>query len=98
LTMTSGLPGDDALPADAPEDEVAATLTTALAAAPGERFDYSSRGSHLLSAILVEATGRSTLDYAREKLFDPLGIPTLPAAEPLAVAENIPVYEAAGFA
>ena len=50
---------------------------------------------HLLSAILVEATGQSVLDYARDKLFNPLGISTDPAAEPLAVEENLPVYEAA---
>jgi CubicO group peptidase (beta-lactamase class C family) len=32
----------------------------------------SSAGSHLVSAILRQATGRSTLDYARAKLFTPL--------------------------
>lgn len=47
-----------------------------------DSFVYSNAGAHLLSAILVEATGVSVLDYAREKLFDPLGIPTEPAFEP----------------
>jgi hypothetical protein len=32
------------------------------------------------------------LDYARGKPFDPLGISTHPAAEPLAVVENLPAY------
>ena len=41
---------------------------------PGTRFYYSSGNSHLLSAILSKVTGRSANDYAREKLFGPLGI------------------------
>jgi CubicO group peptidase (beta-lactamase class C family) len=41
---------------------------------PGSRFYYSTGNSHLLSAILGKVTGRSTLDYARERLFGPLGI------------------------
>ena len=47
---------------------------------PGEGFSYSNDGSHLLSAILAQATGRSVLDYAREVLFTPLGIDADPAA------------------
>jgi len=77
---------------------VAAILSGGLERPPGEGFAYASAGSHLLSAILVEATGRSVLDYARDKLFNPLGISTDPATEPLAVEENLPVYEAASFA
>lgn len=38
-----------------------------------------------LSAVLVQATGRPVLDYARDKLFDPLGISTRPAAQPVVV-------------
>jgi CubicO group peptidase (beta-lactamase class C family) len=102
LTMTAGLPEDPRAPATAPhyltEDWVAAILSGGLEQPPGEGFAYASAGSHLLSAILVEATGRSVLDYARDKLFNPLGISTDPAAEPLAVEENLPVYEAASFA
>jgi CubicO group peptidase (beta-lactamase class C family) len=44
--------------------------------------DYSNAGAHLVSAVLVEATGVPVLEYAREKLFGPLGIPTEPAFEP----------------
>ena len=43
-------------------------------AQPGTEFNYNSGNSHLLSAILTKVTGRSALDYAREKLFGPLGI------------------------
>lgn len=102
LTMTAGLPEDtpssNPLPFETADDWVAAIVSGGLRRPPGEGFAYASAGSHLLSAILVEATGRSVLDYAREKLFDPLGISTESAAEPLAVIENLPVYEAASFA
>jgi CubicO group peptidase (beta-lactamase class C family) len=42
-------------------------------------FVYSNVGPHLLSAVLAQATGRSTLAYARRGLFDPLGINSQPA-------------------
>jgi CubicO group peptidase (beta-lactamase class C family) len=41
---------------------------------PGNRFTYDNGNSHLLSAVLTEATGMSTAEYARRKLFRPLGI------------------------
>ena len=41
---------------------------------PGAMFDYNSGNPHVLSAILSKVTGRSALDYARQKLFGPLGI------------------------
>lgn len=38
-------------------------------------FNYSAiGGTHILSGILARATGRNTLDFAKEFLFDPLGI------------------------
>jgi len=102
LTMTAGLPADPA-GVDPPGfmasgDWVASILHTGTEQPPGKGFSYSSAGSHLLSAILAEATGRSTLDYAREKLFTPMGIDTIPAAEPVAREENLPAYNRAGFA
>lgn len=41
---------------------------------PGDIFDYNSGNPHLLSAILTRLTGMSAEDYARAKLFGPLGI------------------------
>jgi CubicO group peptidase (beta-lactamase class C family) len=41
---------------------------------PGGQMLYSTGNSHLLSAILTRATGRSTLDLARDWLGGPLGI------------------------
>jgi CubicO group peptidase (beta-lactamase class C family) len=41
---------------------------------PGGRMLYSTGNTHLLSALLTGATGRSTLSLAREWLGEPLGI------------------------
>jgi hypothetical protein len=41
---------------------------------PGTHFCYDSPGMHLLSAILQQATGMTALDFARQNLFEPLGI------------------------
>ncbi len=49
-------------------------LERPLRSEPGERFAYSTGNTHLLSAILTNATGQSTLDFARKNLFEPLGI------------------------
>ena len=56
------------------DDWVQHALALPFDAEPGERFDYSNISTFLLSAIISEATGQDTLDYAREKLFDPMGI------------------------
>lgn len=46
---------------------------------PGDgAFAYSNAGSHVLATILAESTGMPVLAFAREHLFDPLGIPTDP--------------------
>ena len=42
--------------------------------APGATFNYDSGNTHLLSAILTKITGMSALEYAKTKLFGPLGI------------------------
>ena len=53
-------------------------LTRPMVDRPGGRMVYSTGSSHALSAILTEATGMSTLAFARRHLAEPLGI-TLPA-------------------
>jgi len=100
LTMTAGLAPDDVLYPEvlAARDWVAKIVTDEPTQLPGEGFLYSSAGSHLLSAILRQAVGRSVLDYAREKVFSPLGIDTVPAAELVAALENLPAYDKAAFA
>jgi CubicO group peptidase (beta-lactamase class C family) len=90
LTMTSGLAGDDSsLGGDdaisdrmlESRDWVRHVLGRRLETAPGESWAYSSSTSQLLSAIVADATGQSTLAFARAKLFGPLGIATDNALE-----------------
>ncbi|MHA1420155.1 MAG: serine hydrolase domain-containing protein [Candidatus Heimdallarchaeaceae archaeon] len=40
---------------------------------PGNTWEYNSGGSHLLSAIIENATGISTLEYADSQIFSTLG-------------------------
>ena len=96
LTMTAGMRMDEPIITEA-SDPVALALAGSYGSAR-ERFRYSSYGSHLLSAILTQATGVSTLDYAREHLFEPMGITTTPAAEPLGTEANQAAYQEAAFA
>lgn len=100
LTMSGGFPDTwSGTPDEVFEqpDWVGSFLQSAVGP-PGQAFAYSDPGTHLIGAILVQATGRPVLQYAREKLFAPLAIDTEPAAEPLAVASNFAAYEAADFA
>jgi CubicO group peptidase (beta-lactamase class C family) len=100
LTMTAGLPPDPAGLAalESSGDWVSTILSEGTRQPAGQAFAYSSAGSHLLSAIVRPATGRSTLDYARAKLFTPIGISTVHAAEPVARQESRPAYDRATFA
>lgn len=80
-------------------DWVSTILRAGVTARPGSSFAYSSAGSHLLAAILTHATGGSLLDYARPRLFDPLGIDTRHAAEPrFSDKDLIARYDASVFA
>ena len=65
---------------------------------PGQGFVYSNGTSHLLAAIVEEATGTSALAYARSRLFGPLGIDTTPAFRRVPTPENLEALDRAGFA
>jgi CubicO group peptidase (beta-lactamase class C family) len=49
-------------------------LDRPMAHQPGEVFNYSDGNPNLISAIITTLTGKPAEDYAREKLFTPLGI------------------------
>jgi CubicO group peptidase (beta-lactamase class C family) len=53
-------------------------LAKPLLAAPGTQMIYSTGNSHLLSAILAKAVGKSTLAFAQEVLAKPLGFSLSP--------------------
>jgi CubicO group peptidase (beta-lactamase class C family) len=78
LTMTSGLDWPEGDPIyramyQSP-DWVRYVLGRPMVAAPGTAFNYNSGASHVLSAIVQQATGTPTLRYAQKHLFGPLGI------------------------
>jgi CubicO group peptidase (beta-lactamase class C family) len=53
-------------------------LARPMFAAPGDSMEYSTGNTHLLSAILTKATGRSTWQFANEVLAKPLGFTLAP--------------------
>ncbi len=55
-------------------DWVQYVLDLPMDATPGTKMIYCTAGVHLMSAILTKATGMSTAEYARTRLFEPLGI------------------------
>ena len=55
-------------------DWIQFTLDQPMDAAPGTKWAYNSGGSHLMSAVLRDATGETADLFAEEHLFGPLGI------------------------
>jgi hypothetical protein len=83
LDMTSGLDWTEPLDGGAPQsmlamerspDWVQFVLDRPMTTAAGAAFNYDSGNPQLLSAILTKLTGQSASDYARRRLFEPLGI------------------------
>ena len=78
LTMTAGMPADDGgVKLDA--DDTVGQILAYGSNDPGLVFEYSNSSAHLVAAVLRNVIDRPILDYARVKLFDPLGIDTRPA-------------------
>jgi CubicO group peptidase (beta-lactamase class C family) len=76
LTMRAGLEFDeqDAFQFFSGDNWIGAALELPLVDSPGSSFNYATPLTHLLSALLTRATGTSTLEFARNNLFLPLGI------------------------
>jgi len=82
LNMTSGLVWDEGFAESrrsvaklrGHQDWVRFILDQPMANRPGETFYYNSGNSHLLSALITQLTGRTAEDFARNRLFGPLGI------------------------
>lgn len=80
LTMTSGLPWNelnsevqDYGPFVSSPDPLIWILSKPFEREPGTYWHYNNAGSHILSAILTQATGMSAREFARQQLFVPMG-------------------------
>jgi CubicO group peptidase (beta-lactamase class C family) len=76
LSMRSGLEGTSNRNYGAwvtSRDWVRHALARPMFASPGEEMEYSSGNTHLLSAILTRASGKSTWQFANDVLGRPLG-------------------------
>jgi CubicO group peptidase (beta-lactamase class C family) len=86
LTMTLGMEWDETRPYTDPENSEIAMemapdryryiLERPFVAEPGTRWIYSGGATALVGEILQRGTGRKLPDFARERLFAPLGIET----------------------
>ena len=78
LSMRAGLEWDEGNSAYnrmyASTDWVAWMMNKPMLAEPGSEFNYCSGCTHVLSGVLHKATGLLTQDYAKARLFEPLGI------------------------
>ncbi len=74
--MTTGLDCSDRSLDEmrASEDWVRFVLDLPMNHEPGTAWGYCNPATHLLSAVITEATGMSTLGFATRNLFDPLDI------------------------
>jgi CubicO group peptidase (beta-lactamase class C family) len=84
LTMTAGLEWDEsgsyaslnnsATRMSMASDARRFVLERPIAAPPGTRFTYNSGATALLGEVIVRGTGRPLAEFAKEVLFEPLGI------------------------
>jgi CubicO group peptidase (beta-lactamase class C family) len=84
LSMTLGTEWDETLPYTDPRNSEIAmemapdryrfVLARPIVAEPGSRWTYNGGATALLAHLIAEGTGKQLHEYAREKLFAPLGI------------------------
>ncbi len=85
LTMTTGFewaefsppygdPKNDFSEMTRSSDWMAYAFDKPLVDSPGTRLEYNGANTLMLAAMIQQATGRTVEDFAREKLFEPLGV------------------------
>ena len=74
LTMTSGFPEDDEFEKDDPDDLVKQMLSQPLESTPGEKFKYNNNSTNLLGSIINTLEKKQADEFAKEVLFNKLGI------------------------
>jgi CubicO group peptidase (beta-lactamase class C family) len=87
LTMTMGTEWNESIPYSDPRnderrmgaaaDRYRFILDRPLVAPAGERWNYNGGATAVIATLLARGTGRPLLDYAKERLFGPLGIEQL---------------------
>ena len=104
LTMTSGLAWDERRAYSDPENSERKlirsiepyrfVLEQSVWRKPGEEWNYNGGGTQLLAGVLQRTTGKSLADFAKEALFEPLGITqfewlNMPASGEVAAASGL---------
>jgi CubicO group peptidase (beta-lactamase class C family) len=84
LTMTLGTEWDESLPYSDPRNSEIAmelapdryrfVLDRPIVAEPGSHWEYNGGATAVLAHLIAKGTGTPLFDYARDKLFRPLGI------------------------
>jgi CubicO group peptidase (beta-lactamase class C family) len=74
LTMTSGLSEDDDFEKHNPDDLVKHMINQPLESTPGEKFKYNNNGANLLGSIINTLEKKQADEFAKEVLFNKLGI------------------------
>ena len=80
LSMSSGITGDDLLDVTVynnwiiSPNQVLTVLNEPMHYTSGQTFEYNSPAAHLTSVVLTEASGMTTSQFAKQYLFQPLGI------------------------
>lgn len=101
LTMTGGFASEDydlGWDFETQQEPVRRILSESVVAPPGKQFIYSEAGAHLVSPVLETATGMEVEEFARDRLFEPLGIPSDPPATPLVFPDDADAYDDVDFA
>lgn len=74
LTMTSGAFMVNEATVNFQSDWVRYFLNAPLASFPGEKFNYNSINTYMLSAVIRKVTGMGLVEYLTPRLFEPLGM------------------------
>lgn len=78
LTMTTGIDFNNSIDTEPlinnSDNSVKYVLDNDMNAEPGKMFQYHDGAPHLLAAVIQRTTGKTLEEYAKEKLFNPLGI------------------------